>query len=52
VSIPEVKAVLRATSVADLERLVEKMLAMPTAAEIRAEISDYLDELGVQRGGR
>jgi phosphotransferase system enzyme I (PtsI) len=50
VSIPEVKAVLRATSLGDLERLVEKMLAMPTAAEIRAEISDYLDELGVQRG--
>jgi phosphotransferase system enzyme I (PtsI) len=50
VSIPEVKAVLRATSVGDLERLVEKMLAMPTAAEIRVEISDYLDELGVQRG--
>jgi phosphotransferase system enzyme I (PtsI) len=50
VSIPEVKAVLRATSVGDLERLVEKMLAMPTAAEIRAEISDYLDELGVTRG--
>ena len=50
VSIPEVKSVLRQTSVGDLERLVEKMLAMATAAEIRAEISDYLDELGIQRG--
>jgi len=50
VSIPEVKAVLRAISVGEVERLVEKMLEMPTAAEIRAEISDYLDELGVQRG--
>jgi phosphotransferase system enzyme I (PtsI) len=50
VSIPEVKAVLRACSVSDLERLVEKALAMATAAEIRTEVSDYLDELGVQRG--
>jgi phosphotransferase system enzyme I (PtsI) len=50
VSIPEVKAVLRACSVSALERLVEKALAMATAAEIRAEVSDYLDELGVQRG--
>jgi phosphoenolpyruvate-protein phosphotransferase (PTS system enzyme I) len=50
VAIPEVKSVLRATSVGDLERLVEKMLALPTAAEIRVEISDYLDELGIQRG--
>ncbi len=49
VSIPEVKAVLRATSVVELERLVDHVVRLPTAVEIRAEVGDYLDELGVQR---
>jgi phosphoenolpyruvate-protein phosphotransferase (PTS system enzyme I) len=52
VAIPEVKAALRASAVAELEGLVEKMLAMPTAAEIRAEITDYLEVSGVPRSGR
>ena len=51
VSIPEVKSVLRATTMSDLERLVAKVLTLATAAEVRQEVTDYLDELGIQRGG-
>ncbi|MCA9676364.1 MAG: phosphoenolpyruvate--protein phosphotransferase [Kofleriaceae bacterium] len=51
VSIPEVKSVLRATTMSDLERLVAKVLTLATAAEVRQEVADYLDELGIQRGG-
>jgi len=49
VSIPEVKGVIRATTLSDLERLVERILCLPTATEIRDAVTDYLDDLGVQR---
>lgn len=49
VSIPEVKGVIRATTLSDLERLVERILILPTATEIRDAVTDYLDDLGVQR---
>jgi phosphoenolpyruvate-protein phosphotransferase (PTS system enzyme I) len=48
-SIPEVKGVIRATTLADLERLVERIVNLPTANEIRDAVTDYLDDLGVQR---
>ena len=51
VSIPEVKAAVRAITVPDVERLTERLLAMATADEVRDEVADYLDELGVVRGG-
>ena len=51
VSIPEVKGVLRATTLWELERLVERVLQLPTAGEIRDAVTEYLDELGVQIGG-
>jgi phosphotransferase system enzyme I (PtsI) len=51
VSIPEVKSVVRATTMADVERMMERVLALPTAAEVREAVTEYLDELGVQIGG-
>ncbi len=50
VSIPEVKAVLRATNLGDLERLVATLMTLPTAAEIRVHVAAYLDTLGLARG--
>jgi phosphotransferase system enzyme I (PtsI) len=47
VSIPEVKAALRATSRAELQELVARVLKMPTAAEIRSAVSDYLEAQGL-----
>jgi phosphotransferase system enzyme I (PtsI) len=51
VSIPEVKGVLRATTLVDLEKLVERILSLPTAHEIREAVVAYLDQLGVPHGG-
>jgi phosphotransferase system enzyme I (PtsI) len=51
VSIPEVKTAIRAITMADVERLTERLLCMATTHEIRDEVTDYLDELGVARGG-
>ena len=51
VSIPEVKSTLRSITVADVEQLVERVLALPTAIEIRDEVTAYLDDLGAVRGG-
>jgi phosphotransferase system enzyme I (PtsI) len=51
VAIPEVKGVLRATSLVDLEKLVERTLVLPTATEIREAVVAYLDQLGVPHGG-
>jgi phosphotransferase system enzyme I (PtsI) len=45
VSIPEVKAALRLTSVDELEQLVDRVLKLPTATEIRIEVGSYLDGL-------
>jgi phosphotransferase system enzyme I (PtsI) len=51
VSIPEVKSVLRGSAVADLERLVKRVISLPTAQDIREEVADYLDQHGLHRGG-
>jgi phosphotransferase system enzyme I (PtsI) len=47
-SIPEVKGVIRAMTLSDLERLVENVLALPTATEIRDAVVDYLTDLGIK----
>ncbi|KAB2907957.1 MAG: phosphoenolpyruvate--protein phosphotransferase [Kofleriaceae bacterium] len=51
VAIPEVKGVLRATTLVDLEKLVERIVVLPTAHEIREAVVAYLDQLGVPHGG-
>lgn len=51
VSIPEVKGVIRATTMSDLERLVAQVLTLPTAAEIRTAVAAYLDGIGLKPGG-
>jgi phosphotransferase system enzyme I (PtsI) len=48
-SIPEVKAVVRAITLSDAEQLVERVLRMPTAAEVKSAVERYLDGLGIQR---
>jgi len=42
VSIPEVKAMIRAMSVADAEALVTRVRRLATSAEVRAMVSDYI----------
>jgi phosphotransferase system enzyme I (PtsI) len=42
VSIPEVKAMIRKISIKEVEALAQKMLKLPTAADIRAMVSTYL----------
>jgi phosphoenolpyruvate-protein phosphotransferase (PTS system enzyme I) len=49
VSVPEVKAMIRAMSVVDTEALVKRIEKLPTAAEIRAMVSDYVFGLAGQR---
>jgi phosphoenolpyruvate-protein phosphotransferase (PTS system enzyme I) len=44
-SIPEIKAVVRAVTVADLDDLVARVLMLPTAAEVRDAVKAYLDQL-------
>lgn len=51
VAIPEVKGVVRATTMADLEALVARVLTLPTAAEIREAVVAYVTQLGVPVGG-
>jgi len=51
VSIPEVKTALRAITLSDVERLTARLLDMATSTEVRDEVTAYLDELGVVRGG-
>ena len=50
VSIPEVKGVIRSTTMADLEQLVAHVLTLPTAAEIRTAVAAHLAGLGVKVG--
>ena len=45
VSIPEVKAIIRKISIAEVEALAQKMLKLPTAAEIRAVVATYLAQI-------
>jgi phosphotransferase system enzyme I (PtsI) len=42
VSVPEVKAMIRATKVSEAEALVQRVDQMATAAEVRAMVSDYV----------
>jgi phosphotransferase system enzyme I (PtsI) len=42
VSVPEVKAMIRATTVSEAEALVQRIKKLPTAAEVRAMVSDYV----------
>ena len=42
VSIPEVKGILRTTTLSELEKLVERIVSMPTASEIRETVEAYL----------
>jgi phosphotransferase system enzyme I (PtsI) len=51
VAIPEVKGVLRSTTLTDLEKLVDRVVGLPTASEIREAVVAYLDQLGVPHGG-
>jgi phosphotransferase system enzyme I (PtsI) len=52
VSIPEVKAVLRRAAVADLVGLVEGVIGLPTADEIRDAVGAYLEQHGLQQLAR
>jgi phosphotransferase system enzyme I (PtsI) len=50
VSVPEVKAMIRATTLTDAEALVHRIKKLATAAEVRAMVSDYVFSLtAVQR---
>jgi phosphotransferase system enzyme I (PtsI) len=42
VSVPEVKATIRAMSVDDARQLVKRIEKLPTAAEVRAMVSDFV----------
>ena len=42
VSIPEVKAAVRQMTAEDTERLVAKVRNLPTAADVRAVVTDYV----------
>jgi phosphotransferase system enzyme I (PtsI) len=52
VSVPEVKATIRAMTRAGAEALVAKVTKLATAAEVRALVSDYILELNGARKGR
>jgi phosphotransferase system enzyme I (PtsI) len=53
VSVPEVKAMIRATTLSEAEALVQRINKLGTAAEIRAMVSDYVFGLTTpQRKGR
>ncbi|HEU4731879.1 MAG TPA: phosphoenolpyruvate--protein phosphotransferase [Kofleriaceae bacterium] len=53
VSVPEVKAMIRATSLRGAEALVHRIEKLATAAEVRAMVSDYVFGLTAQqRKGR
>ncbi|MBA3392318.1 MAG: phosphoenolpyruvate--protein phosphotransferase [Deltaproteobacteria bacterium] len=52
VSVPEIKAVIRATNVGDAQALVQKIKKLPTSAEIRAMVSEYVTSIGPPRKER
>ena len=52
VSVPEVKATIRATTLGDAEQLIIKVKKLATAAEIRAMVSDFVFGLAAQRKER
>jgi phosphoenolpyruvate-protein phosphotransferase (PTS system enzyme I) len=47
VSIPEVKAVIRAMNLADAQALVQRVLELPTAEDVRVAVQAYLGTLGL-----
>jgi phosphotransferase system enzyme I (PtsI) len=52
-SVPEVKAMIRATTLGEAEALVQRLKKLPTAAEVRAMVADYVFGLTAhQRKGR
>ncbi len=52
VSVPEVKATIRAMTVSEAELLISRVRSLATAAEVRAMVSDYVFSLAGQRKGR
>ncbi len=52
VSIPEVKAMIRAVTIKDTEALAKRIEKLPTAAEVRAMVSEYVLGLAPPRKGR
>jgi phosphoenolpyruvate-protein phosphotransferase (PTS system enzyme I) len=51
VAIPEVKAVIRAMTLAGARALVDKVLTMPTAEDVREAVRAYLATLGLSPKG-
>jgi phosphotransferase system enzyme I (PtsI) len=49
VSVPEVKAMIRATTRSDAEALVQRLKKLPTAAEVRAMVAEYVFGLTAQQ---
>jgi phosphoenolpyruvate-protein phosphotransferase (PTS system enzyme I) len=47
VAIPEIKSVIRAMTLAGAQELVEKVLKLPTADDVRDAVQAYLDTLGL-----
>ena len=52
VSVPEVKAAIRSMAVSESETLMLKIKKLPTAAEVRATVSEYMFGLTGPRKGR
>nr|MBA3499275.1 hypothetical protein [Deltaproteobacteria bacterium] len=52
VSVPEVKATIRATTVSEAELLVTRVKKLATAAEVRAMVSEFVFGLAAQRKER
>ena len=42
VSIPEVKGLVRASTMSELQALVARVVSLPTAEEIRAAVTAYM----------
>jgi phosphotransferase system enzyme I (PtsI) len=51
VSIPEVKATIRQMTMSETQALVERVRNLPTAAEVRAMVTDYVFGLATPRKG-
>ena len=51
VSIPEVKAAIRQMTVSEAQQLVARIRNLPTPAEVRAVVSDYMFSLSTPRKG-
>jgi phosphoenolpyruvate-protein kinase (PTS system EI component) len=52
VSVPEVKATIRAMKIEDAQALVKRIDKLPTAAEVRAMVSEFVFGLTEQRRER